>query len=74
MANTRQRKVEAVAEFIFLGSKITADDDYSYEIKRCLLNKMGQKYLGKKAMTNPDSVFKSRNNILPTKIHVVKAM
>ena len=68
------KKVEAVTEFIFLGSKITADDDHSYEIKRCLLNKMEQKYLGKKYMTNIDSVLKSRNNILPKKIHIVKAM
>ena len=42
------KKVETVTDFIFLGSKITADDDHSYEIKRCLLNKMKQKYLGKK--------------------------
>ena len=69
-----KKKMEAVTEFIFLGSKITADDDHSYEIKRCLLNKMEQKYLGKKYMTNIDSVLKSRNNILPTKIHIVKAM
>ena len=60
-------KVEAVTDFIFLGSKITADGDYSHEIKRCLL-------LGRKAMTNLDSVLKSRDIILPTKVHMVKAM
>ena len=52
---------------IFLGSKITADGDCSHEIKRCLL-------LGKKAMTNLDSILKSRDIILPTKVHLVKAM
>ena len=60
-------KVEAVSDFIFLGSKITADGDCSYKIKRCLL-------LGRKAMTNIDSVLKSRNITLLTKIHLVKAM
>ena len=60
-------KVETVADFIFLGSKITADGDYSHEIKRCLL-------LGRKAMTNLDSILKSRHVTLPTKIHIVKAM
>ena len=59
--------MEKVADFIFLGSKITADGDCSHEIKRCLL-------LGRKAMTNLDSVFKSRDITLPTKIHLVKAM
>ena len=59
--------VETVTDFIFLGSKITADGDYSHEIKRCLL-------LGRKAMTNLDSVLKSRDIILPTKVHMVKAM
>ena len=59
--------MEAVTDFIFLGSKITADGDYSHEIKRCLL-------LGIKAMTNLDSVLKSRDIILPTKVHMVKAM
>ena len=59
--------VETVADFIFLGSKITADDDYSHEIKRCLL-------LGRKVMTNLDSIFKSRDITLPTKVHLVKAM
>ena len=60
-------KVEAVTDFIFMGSKITADRDCSHEIKRCLL-------LGKKAMTNLDSVLKSRDITLPTKVHVVEAM
>ena len=59
--------VETVAEFIFLGSKITADGDYSHEIKRCLL-------LGRKVMTNLDSILKSRDITLPTKVHLVKAM
>ena len=57
--------MEMVIDFIFLGSKITADGDYSHEIKRCLL-------LGRKAMTNPDSIFKSRDITLPTKVHLVK--
>ena len=60
-------KVETVADFIFLGSKITADGDCSREIKRCLL-------LGRKVMTNLDSILKSRDITLPTKIHLVKAM
>ena len=64
---TEGEKVEAVTDFIFLGSKITADGDCSHEIKRCLL-------LGRKAMTNLDSVLRSRDKTLPTKIHVVKAM
>jgi len=59
--------VETVSDFIFLGSKITADGDCSHEIKRCLL-------LGKKVMTNLDSIFKSRGITLPTKVHLVKAM
>ena len=59
--------VETVAEFIFLGSKITADGDCSHEIKTCLL-------LGRKVMTNLDSIFKSRDITLPTKVHLVKAM
>ena len=59
--------METVRDFIFLGSKITADDDCSYEIKRCLL-------LGRKAMTNLDSVLKSRDITLPTKVRLVKAM
>ena len=58
---------ETVADFIFLGSKITEDDDYSHEIKRLLL-------LGRRVMTNPDSILKSRDITLPTKIHPVKAM
>ena len=58
---------ETVADFIFLGSKITADGDCSHEIKRRLL-------LGRKVMTNLDSIFKSRDIILPTKVHLVKAM
>ena len=59
--------VETVADFIFLGSKVTADGDCSHEIKRCLL-------LGRKAMTNLDSILKSRDITLTTKVHLVKAM
>ena len=59
--------VETVRDFIFWGFKITADGECSHEIKRCLL-------LGRKAMTNLDSILKSRDIILPTKIHLVKAM
>ena len=59
--------VETVADFIFLGFKITADGDCSHEIKRCLL-------LGRKVMTNPDSILKSRDITLPTKVRLVKAM
>ena len=59
--------VETVSDFIFGGSKITADGDCSHEIKRCLL-------LGRKVMTNLDSIFKSRGITLPTKAHLVKAM
>ena len=59
--------VETVADCIFPGSKITADSDCNNEIKRCLL-------LGKKVMTNLDSIFKSRDNTLPTKVRLVKAM
>ena len=59
--------VETVSDFIFLGSKITADGDFSHEIKRCLL-------LGRKVMTNLDSMLKSRDIALPTKVHLVKAM
>ena len=59
--------VETVADFIFLGSKITEDGDCSHEIKRCLL-------LGRKVMTSLDSILKSRDITLPTKIHLVKAM
>ena len=59
--------VETVADFIFLGSKITADGDHSHEIKRCLL-------LGRKVMTNLDSILKGRDITLSTKVHLVKAM
>ena len=59
--------VETVTDFIFLGSKITADGDFSHEIKRCLL-------LGRKAMTNLDSILKSRDITLLTKVYIVKAM
>ena len=59
--------MESVTDFIFLGSKITADGDCRHEIKRCLL-------LGRKVMTNLDSIFKSRDIALPTKVHLVKAM
>ena len=59
--------VETVADFIFLGSKITADGDCSHEIKRCLL-------LGRKVMTNPYSILKSRDITLSTKVCLVKAM
>ena len=59
--------METVTDFIFLGSRITADDDHSHEIKRCLL-------FGRKAMTNLDSILKSRDIILPTKAHLVKPM
>ena len=59
--------METVTDFIFLGSKITADGDYRHQIKRHLL-------LGRKAMTNLDSILKSRDNTLPTKVHLVKAM
>ena len=59
--------VETVADFIFLGSKITADDDCSHETKRRLL-------FGRKVMTNLDSILKSRDITLPTKVHLIKAM
>ena len=62
-----EETVETVADFIFLGSKITADGDCSHEIKRCLL-------LGRKVMTNLDSILKSRDINLPTKVCLVKAM
>ena len=58
---------ETVANFIFIGSKISADDDYSHEIKRHL-------FLGRKVMINLDSIFKSRDITLPTNVHLVKAM
>ena len=59
--------METVTDFIFLGSKITADGDFSHEIKRCLL-------LGGKAVTNLDSILKSRDITLLTKVHIVKGM
>jgi len=59
--------VETVTDFIFLGSKITVDDDCSHEIKRCLL-------LERKAMTNLDGILKSRDTTLLAKVHIVKAM
>ena len=59
--------VEAVSDFIFLGSKITADGDCRHEIKRCLL-------LGRKVMTNLDSILKSKDITVPTKVHLVKAV
>ena len=59
--------METVTDFIFLGSKITADGDYSHEIKRCLL-------LGRKAMTNLDSILKSKGITLPKKVRIVKVM
>ena len=61
------KTVETVSDFILGGSKITADGDCSHEIKRCLL-------LGRKVMTNLDSILKSRDVTLPTKVHLVKAM
>ena len=60
-------KMETLADFIFLGSKITVDDEYNHEIKRCLL-------LGRKAMTTLDGVLHIRDITLPTKVHLVKAM
>ena len=62
-----EETMETVSDFIFLGSKINADGDCSHEIKRCLL-------LGRKVMTNLDSILKSRDITLPTKVHLVKAM
>ena len=62
-----EEKVETVTDFIFLGSKITVDCDCSHEIKKHLL-------LGRKAMTNLDSILKSRDITLPAKVHIVKAM
>ena len=59
--------MKTVTDFIFLGSKITADGDCSHEIKRCLL-------LGRKAITNLDGILKSRDITLPTKVHIIKAM
>jgi len=66
MAN-RKGKVEAVKDFIFLGSKITVDSDCSHEIKRCFL-------LGRKAMTHLDSISKSRDITLLTKVHIIKTI
>ena len=68
--NSRQidgETMETVTDFVFYGSKITADDDYSHKIKRCLL-------LGRKVMTNPDNILKCRDITLPTKVCLVKAM
>ena len=65
--NSWQIDGETVADFIFGGSKITADGDYSHELKRCLL-------LGRKVMTHLDSILKSRDITLPTKVCLVKAM
>ena len=59
--------IETVTDFIFLGSKITADGDCSHEVKRCLL-------LGRKGVTNLDNILKSRDITLPTKVHLVKAL
>ena len=67
IANAHGKTVETVAEFIFLGSKVTAGGDCSHEIKRCLL-------LGRKVMTNLDSTLQSRDITLPTKVCLVKAM
>ena len=67
MANRWEKKIETVTDFIFLGSKITVDSDSSHEIKRCLL-------LGRKNMTNLDSILKSRDIALLAKVHVIKAM
>ena len=65
--HTEGGKMETVTDFIFLGSKITVDSDCSHEIQKCLL-------LGRKVMTNLDSILKSRDITLPTKVHTVKAM
>ena len=62
-----EETMKTVTDFIFLGSKITADSDCNHEIKRHL-------FLGRKAMTNIDSILKSRDSTLPTKVHLVKAM
>ena len=59
--------METLTDFLFLGSKITMDSDYSYEIKICL-------FLGRKAMTNPDTILKSRDIPLPTKVHIANAI
>ena len=67
MANRWQKKKETMADFIFLGSKIIADDDCSHEIKRRM-------FLGRKVMTNLDSMLRSRDVTLPTKVRLVEAM
>ena len=67
LKDLNRETVETVTDLIFLGSKITADDDCSHEIKRRLL-------LGRKVMTNLDSILKSRDITLPAKVHLVKAM
>ena len=67
MTNRWGEKMKTVTDFIFLGSKIIGDGDYSHDIKRRLL-------LGRKAMTNLDSILKSRDITLPTKVHIVKDM
>ena len=67
MGQIEGKKVESVTDFIFLGSKITVDGDCSHEIKRCLL-------FGRKVMTNIDSILKSRDITLPTKVRIVKVM
>ena len=67
MANRWKKKLETETNFIFLGSKITADSDCSHEIKRCL-------FLGRKAITNLGSILKSRDITLLTKVHILKAM
>ena len=67
MANRRGEKVEAMTDFLFLVSKITADGDCSLEIRRCLV-------FGRKPMTNLDSILKSRDITLPTKVLLVKAL
>ena len=64
---TDEEKVQTMTDFLFLGSKITADDDCSHEIKRNLL-------LGRKTMTNLDSILKSKDLTLPTKVHLIKAI
>ena len=64
---TEGETMETVTDIIFLDSKITADGDFNHKIKRCLL-------LGRKAMTNIDSILKSRDITMPTKVHLVKAM
>ena len=67
VANVDGDKMETVTDFIFLGSNITMDSDYSHEIKQCLL-------LGRKAMANLDSILKNRDITLPIKVHIVKAV